>query len=470
MINPNKNWPRYLQLTHFFTLSVLSAITFSTQAGFAQGPGQQTAKLSLRQAMQLGREKPFQVRMAQEQAAEAQARSSQALGILFPRIDLDAQQIKFDKSVNKATGQTWAPQFPAQVTTAGLQVSQPILGLLPLTLQARAASMMADVAQESAAQARRDGALLGAQSFLNAVRAQQFFKIAQSSLALVEKQKNDADALYRAGKLSQADVMRFELSVADARSQLTQANVAKQLAFISLNDTLMISAGEDDLDAPETSIFEEKNPSAPALEEVVNLALARRPELKAAQNQLKIAELTTWAARLDYSPSINAFARYDRDFEAQDLRGKSTDGTAAPLLAAKNDVRDKLAVGLQLKWQIWDWGTRWNKISETVAQRSKAEIASEQALSLLRTEVIKSYLDFKASTDALKTSLTSDKLAQEVYKLTQARFTNGQASSTDLIIAERDQARARAALVGARSEVDLAWFRLQRNMGEEPSL
>lgn len=83
--------------------------------------------------------------------------------------------------------------------------------------------------------------------------------------------------------------------------------------------------------------------------------------------------------------------------------------------------------------------------------------------------MIKSYLDFKAANDSLQTSLSSVRLAQEVYKLTQARFTNGQASSTDLITAERDQACARAGLVAARSEVDLAWFRLQRNMGEEPT-
>lgn len=119
--------------------------------------------------------------------------------------------------------------------------------------------MLAGVAQESAEQAQKDGALLGAQSFLNAVRAHQFHAIAQSSLSLAEKQKSDADALFRAGKLSQADVMRFELSVADARSQLTQAGVAKQLAFIALNDSLLLKVTEADLDVPEKSIVEEKS-------------------------------------------------------------------------------------------------------------------------------------------------------------------------------------------------------------------
>lgn len=463
--------------TTFLHSPMSTHIVFAITMGFlfsnsssAQTSTVNTTKLNLQQAMQLGREKPFQVRLAQQQVAEAQARAAQALGALFPRIDADAQDIRFDKAINKASGESWAPQLPARVTTAAVQVSQPIFGLLPLTLQAQATSLLADVSQEMADQAKRDGVLLAAQSFLNAVRSFQFHNIAKSSLSLVEKQKSDAEALYRAGKLSNADVMRFELSVADARSQLTQASVAQQLAFLALNDALNVSVTENDLDAPETSLFETKNPTAPPLEDVLKAALTRRPELKAARDQLKIAELTTWAARLDYSPSINAFARYERDFQAQDIFGKSTNGGPAPLLAVKNDVRDKFALGLQLKWQLWDWGTRWNKITETVAQRTKAEINTEIAISSLRTEIIKSYLDFKAATDALQTSLSSVKLAQEVYKLTQARFTNGQASSTDLITAERDQARARAGLVSARSDVDLAWFRLQRGMGEDPSL
>lgn len=439
-------------------------------AGASAGVNPQAAKLTLQQAMQLGSEKPFQVRIAREQAVEAQARASQALAGLFPRIDADAQHIRFDKQLNKATGKIFAPQFPAEVTTAAVQVSQPIFGLLPLTLQARATSLMSDSAQESAGQARRDGALLGAQAFLNAVRSHQFHALAQASLLLAEKQKSDADALFRAGKLSLADALRFELSVADASSQVTQANVSKQLAFIALNDSLGLSVTENDLEVPLSSVVEEKKPAAPQLDDVVKRAVERRPELKAARVQLKIAELTAWAARLDYSPSVNAFARYERDFEAQDIRSRNADGSAGALLAAKDDVRNKLAVGLQLKWQIWDWGSRWSKITETVAQRTKAEINAEQALSLLRTEVIKSWLDYKAAEDALKTSLSSVKLAQEVYKLTQARFANGQASSTDLITSERDQARARAGLVSARSDVDLAWFRLQRNMGEQPSI
>ncbi len=425
--------------------------------------------LTLQKAMRQAQERAFVVQMAQAQLDEAQARAAQALGALFPRIDADAQQLIWDSKVNKATGQSWAPQFPKRVTTAALQVSQPIVGFFPLSLMARASSMMADVAALNSEQAKRDAALLGAQAFLTAVRTQQFLKIAESSLALVEKQKNDSEALYRAGKLSQADVMRFELSVADSRAQLTQAGVANELALLSLSETLQDSNAGQQLESPGESFFEIRKLTPPPLAEVLKSAFAKRPELKAAQNQLSIANLTTWAARLDYAPSLNGFARYERDFEISDLKTRATDTPANFVLAKKNDVQNKFSFGLQLKWNIWDWGTRWNKISEVVAQRTKAEINAQQAESLLKTEVIKSYLDLRSTADLLQSSISSVRLAEEVYRLTQARFTNAQASPTDLISAERDQARARGGLVNARAEVDLAWFRLQRNMGLEPT-
>lgn len=424
--------------------------------------------LTLQQAMQLGQQKAFQVRIAAAQAEEAHARAAQALGALFPRLDAEAQRVLWDAEINKATGQSWAPQFPRRVTTAALQVSQPLIGIFPLTLLARANAMMADVATLNAEQAQRDGALLGAQVFLTAQRAQQFFKIAESSVALVEKQKSDAEAMYRAGKLSKADLMRFELNLADARAQKTQASVAEELALLSLSETLQQSFSGAQLDAPGESFFEARKLNPPPLEEVLKTAFANRPELKAARNQVSVANLTTWAARLDFSPSLNGFARYERDFETTGIKTRATDTPANFVLASKNDVRDKFSFGLQLKWSIWDWGIRWNKITEVVAQRSKAEIALEQTESLLKTEVIKSYLDLKSAADLLESSLSSVLLAEEVYRLTQARFTNAQASSTDLILAERDQARARGGLVNARAEVDLAWFRLRRNMGEQP--
>lgn len=222
-------------------------------------PAQQKTEpstLTLQKAMRQAQERTFVVQMAQAQLDEAQARAAQALGALFPRIDADAQQLIWDSKVNKATGQSWAPQFPKRVTTAALQVSQPIVGFFPLSLMARASSMMADVAALNSEQAKRDAALLGAQAFLTAVRTQQFLKIAESSLALVEKQKNDSEALYRAGKLSQADVMRFELSVADSRAQLTQAGVANELALLSLSETLQDSNAGQQLESPGESFFE----------------------------------------------------------------------------------------------------------------------------------------------------------------------------------------------------------------------
>jgi len=60
-------------------------------------------------------------------------------------------------------------------------------------------------------------------------------------------------------------------------------------------------------------------------------------------------------------------------------------------------------------------------------------------------------------------------LAEAVFKLTKARSQQGQATTTDVIIAERDQTRARGGLVNARGDVDVAWLKLQKAVGDVPT-
>lgn len=62
---------------------VVSSAVCAQHIAFANESQPSANKLNLKQAMHLGREKPFSVRLARELASEAQARASQALGALF---------------------------------------------------------------------------------------------------------------------------------------------------------------------------------------------------------------------------------------------------------------------------------------------------------------------------------------------------------------------------------------------------
>ena len=442
----------------------------------------QTEKITLDQAMDLAESRSFSSRVASLSAVAAEERYGQARGQALPRIDFDAQKIWFSDDVNKLTGVS--PFLPAEVTTAGVTVAQPIIGLGPLLLQIRAASMQAEVSRNEETTAKRDARLQGADAFLRAQKAAQLFSIAQKSLDLVEAQMKESAALVRAGRLNRSDAMRFELAHADAVQQLSQAQFTQQMARVSLAELLGQPETIFEISEPQESLVERvmlgkqeaglaRSGNLPATEMGFDLPAAleraqqNRTESTNAEVSLQIAKYYKLASNLDYLPSLNAFARYERDFEAQDTLFPPPPSPGGKAFA-QADVQDKFSYGLQLKWNIWDWGTRWARSGEFQANIEKAKIAKEAAESSVRIEVTSAYLALKTARDGLETARTSVRLAEEVFRLTQVRFQSGQATSNDVIVAERDQTRARGGLVSIRADLDLAWLKFQRAIGEKP--
>lgn len=425
------------------------------------------ASLTLAEAMRLAEERNFGARLARHSAEAASGKVVQAVGMSLPRLDLDAQKIWFSKETNALTG--ISPFVPKQVTGVGVTVAQPIIGLGALLLNIRAASMQATVASNEAQTAERDARLSGADAFLRAQKSIALGSIAQKSYELAESQLRESKIQERTGRLSRADAMRFELAFADAKQQLTQSKVTEEIARAALAETLGSPGTNFDIPVPEESFFERKQPPLPAPNGALTLAESKRTESQNAASNVRIAEYYKLASELDYLPSLNAFVRYERDLEAKD-----TTYPPPPAPSGKNfaqaDVRDKYSYGLQLKWNIWDWGTRWGKTEEYEANVARAIVAKDAAASAVRLEVRQAVLSLQGLIDGLESSKTSVRLAEEVYRLTKARFQNGQATSNDVIAAERDQTRARGGLVNVRGDIDLAWLKLQRSMGEKPEI
>lgn len=437
----------------------------SSSGALSPGTGAQGEPLTLEQAMERAGSRAFGARVAEQSREAAEAKVSQARGAALPRLDLDAQKIWISESVNDLVGVS--PQAPSRVTTGALQLSQPLIGLGPLLLQIRAASLQADVARNDEATARKDARLQGAEAYIRAQKASQLVSIAEASLQVTENQTREAEALARAGRLNKAESMRFELALADAKTQATQARITYELATASLAETLGTPGKIYALETPSDSRFEKRRPPLPELGAALGAASEKRPEAKNAAAGVQISEYYKLASDLDYLPSLNAFARYERNFEAKDVVFPAA-GAPGARTYAKEDIQDSFSYGLQLKWNIWDWGTRWNRSSEFAANLQRARVQKEAVESGVRLDVTSAVLALRGAVDTLETSKTSVRLAEEVFKLTKARFQQGQATTTDVITAERDQTRARGGLVNARGDVDIAWLKYQKATGDVP--
>jgi outer membrane protein TolC len=386
---------------------------------------------------------------------------------------VDASDGWISKKVDKLAGdQILTTRIPDRIGDAAVQVTQPLTGFGSLLEKLKADSLTAEAARHDEEQSQADARLAGADAYIRAMKAERIYRIALESLAVIQKQRDDAQALERSGKLARVDVMRLEFSVSDAKTQLIQARAAVDVAAISLRETLgLTGAGQVTLKAGKQAEFESRQLKVPDLAAEQTTAQGSRPDLKSADKRIEAADAYKTTAAFDYLPQITGFTRFDRDFTQPDEDIPAIPGVLPqPLHISAKDYRDNLVVGVNATWVLWDWNTRSRRRGELAATADKAREQEEATKSHAHVEVATAHAELTYALQALESSRASLQFAEEVYRATNLKFKNGLATTTDLIEAERDQTRARATLANAQGDVDLAWLKLKRAAGERVAI
>lgn len=457
---------------HFASIVILS-LTAQIDAAKAD-----TIELTVEKAMELGEKNSFSAQIATASVDEAKAKQWQTLTSMFPQLSAESTQVWIDKSVNKLAGKSLgATAIPDRVNSGSLVVAQPLVALGPLFMKFKSDMSMTRVANADEMQAKRAARFGGAEAFIRARKAQKFLEIADASLKLTQKQKADADALFRAGRIANVDLLRFEMALADSTSQFEQAKNIQKISMLALADATGIPSSDTIQLAPASkSIFNSVTSVVPSTSDAVQLAWQNRSEIKGADARLEMVRYYKIAADFDYFPMINAFAKYERDFEKKDMSvplghthaGPSATYVALPTLNYKKaDIRDNFSYGLALKWTLWDWGARVLRSSEFSANITKARLVKEQIQSGIRLETTQAVLDMEYARSNLSMAQVAAKFAEEAYHQQSLRFQNGTASASDIVTSERDLTRARGGLSSAEGDLDLAWLKVLKTTGKD---
>jgi outer membrane protein len=438
-------------------------------------------RLTLEESMKLAERHAYAARIATATVDETSSQKWQTLSAMGPSVSLESTQAWISKDVNKMVGKTLGTTtVPDRINTAALVATQPIVPLGPLYMKLKIDIASHEVAKLDEVQSARNAGFSGAEAFIKAQKAEEFLKIAEASLRLVEKQRRDGEALFNAGKLASVDVLRLEMALSDAKTQEAQARNIRELSLFALAETVGMSHPESLSLAPETTALAQQYiPQESKPDELVAKAISNRTEVKGADARIEAARLYKLAADFDYIPMINAFAKYERDFEKKDVVAyplhthlpAAAGGINVPykkikVTTDKEDIRDNFSYGLSIKWTLWDWGQRVFRSNEMAAGIQKATLVREQVESGVRLEATQAFLDFQYAKSALESSKATLKFAEEAYRQQNARFQNGAATVTDIITAERDQTRARGGLSNAVGDLDIALLKYYRVSGQ----
>lgn len=429
----------------------LPFLMFFATPVFAQG---QPVKLTLEEAVKRAVSSSSKVKQAEHDLGAQIEKRRGSWSDVGPRLRAEYNQVRFKEAQTAQFGPQEITLRPEETKIGSLTAIQPITGAFALVEKARFEGAQEDLKDAGLRLSKSDTLYGTVETYLRAYELQEQLKIAEQSVVAAETQQKDAQALERAGRLNRGDVLKLELAVSEAKARAAQARAGKEIALAALRVAIGVAADAPlELDVKLPDVPEQVPEIGPAIKQ----AAENRLEVQAAHTGVEVAAFAKKLAYTQFTPSVNLFARLERNF-----------GEEVGLGGGDKDTR---SYGIQASWDIWQNGSSVFAVREAAEQRYRAEEAERGVGELIRLDVTTAVANFRAAKETLAVARVAVSQADEAYRIEKVRFKAGSRSATDLIFAETSQAGAKGRLVTARSDLVLWYLKVQKSLGvEQPKL
>jgi outer membrane protein len=281
-------------------------------------------------------------------------------------------------------------------------------------------------------------------AYFDLIESRRAAQIADQAVGVAQDNVKTAQELYSAGTAAQADVLRQQVSLANARVQQVQLDSAAQLANANLANVLDIDLGTVITPSEPLTI------SAPSysLTDLLTDAQSRRPEIAAAKSAVTIADDAVRAARAGTLPT----------FSVQVQNASSTPNFF-------HVQQPQLSETLAVTWTLFDGGLTKGKVAEASVDVDKAKIDLQQLENGVNLEVRKAYLDYAAAIAEVSAAQSGQASADENLRVSRIRYRAGVGTSLELADALLADTQAQTEYVSSQASLRTALVALQRAAG-----
>ncbi|MBI3911744.1 MAG: TolC family protein [Armatimonadetes bacterium] len=343
-------------------------------------------------------------------------------------------------------------------------------GRLPaMVRQARA---LQQASQADLAAMRQEVVLMVRVAYREAQARRSFVDIYRATLAAhVERQRIDQVA-YEEGKIPHFYVLRNVAEVANSQQLLTYAERDLDVSLIELKTVMGVHL-DSRLELTDPLKFEPSHTitaaytgeraadtlaraadgatEAPTLAQLLEVAARHRPELAAAARRVDASLAEVNVARSAYQPQISAGVMGD----FMKMRGASPfGGTTFSVVASL---------------PILDGGVRKARLRESRAEAKRMEEERQQVALRVGQEVASVSLNLRAAEKNVQAAQTGVTSAEEDYRVSLLRYTEGKGINLEPLDALAAQVRAQNNLVQALFDYNVAQDQLARALGMLPT-
>jgi outer membrane protein len=385
----------------------------------------------------------------------SKAALEQTLANYYPQVNLNNSYATTTNnySVGGTQGGTTVIGIPGQrnryswtftdVTASAVTVSQNIYDFGRTANTAKISRENINVSQEDFSITRQTVILNVQQAYYTVLSNLRLVQVAEDTVNQNRQRLEQAQGFYQAGTRPKIDVTNAEVNMANAELALIVTRNNYQVSRYTLNNAMGL---RQDLNFPIEDSLASKRREV-TLEEILQKALDRRPEITQIRAKERAQEATIKLAESSYYPTLSGNASYT--YRTADYN---------------KDYYWDWFFGASLNFPLFSGFSTPAQIAQAKAALRNLQ-AQEESLKLsIRLEGQQAYLALMQADERIRVTEKQVGAAQENFELATGRYQVGVGFPLEVTDAEVSLANARAAHIQALSDYKIAEARIDKAM------
>jgi outer membrane protein len=372
--------------------------------------------LDLKGAIGYALDHNFSILQARETIRLQEGVIVQVRGQEIPNVSAQGQYQKNDASISQTypvATSLWTVQLKAtQNLFAGGGIQSSIKGA-KLTRDAAAFDLQTAI----------DAALLDVRTkFYNVILAREKIGVEEENVKLYQHQLDDVKNQFETGTVSNFEVLRARVSLANAQPNLITARNSYRIAIEQLRQSLGTPGSAPFPEVAGSLDVEQANFDA---DSAITSAHEHRPELEKLAKMTSAGEQSVTTARAAFYPNLQAFGAYEWEGIGYVNPFPGTPSTANGWL-----------LGLQSTWSIFDGRATDGRVRQAKSQLEQARLAAASEELEIDVEVRQALSSLQEAAELLTASKQTIDQAAEALRLADAKFHAGSATQLDVLTSQ----------------------------------
>lgn len=308
---------------------------------------------------------------------------------------------------------------------------------------------------------RNDIVLSARRQFYEVVKAVHLSGVSTQSLKLSRDDERRVRALFEVGSVSKSDLLKARVRTAQSELDSLLADHAVTGQRIALATLLGVSERElGDVDTTLTAEAKDYDEAS-----VLADARATRPDLRAAEADVKSSQMSLNAARWSRLPYVSASGSYDvNPFASSKIT--TTDSAGVKVENISRSEQDRVISGqISVNWDFFDGLATDARIASSRARLMRARETRDALVRNLEGEVHQAMLGYREAIEREGLARRTLESASENLNLVQQKYNVGSATILDLIDSQVQLQRAQSDRVSAMAAIRVAEATLERVRG-----